>query len=115
MLTDRQQQILTLVVNSYLESGKPVGSAAIAEDAAVDWGSSTVRAELAALEQRGYLTHPHTSAGRVPTDSGYRFYADTLLSGGQQGGPRQRRRSTCRRCVARSRRRCARRPRRCRG
>ena len=87
MLTERQQQILTLVVNSYLESGKPVGSAAIAEDTAVDWRSSTVRAELAVLEQRGYLTHPHTSAGRVPTDSGYRFYADTLLAAGSKPGP----------------------------
>src|ERR1700760_2171486 len=49
----------------------------------VDWGSSTVRAELALLETEGYLTHPHTSAGRVPTDSGYRRYVDLLLESGQ--------------------------------
>ncbi|HEX2129343.1 MAG TPA: heat-inducible transcriptional repressor HrcA [Solirubrobacterales bacterium] len=82
MLTERQQQILRLVVDSYLETGKPVGSAAIAERENVDWKASTVRAELAALEREGFLTHPHTSAGRVPTDSGYRFYADALLAAG---------------------------------
>jgi heat-inducible transcriptional repressor len=82
VLTERQQRILGLVVGGYLESGKPVGSAAIAEDPEFDWGPSTVRNELAALEREGYLTHPHTSAGRVPTDSGYRFYADTLLVSG---------------------------------
>ena len=87
MLTERQQRILNLVVGSYLESGKPVGSAAIAEDADFDWGPSTVRAELAALEREGYLTHPHTSAGRVPTDSGYRFYADALARRRGSPGP----------------------------
>jgi heat-inducible transcriptional repressor len=80
MLTERRQRILTMVVDSYLESGRPVGSHAIAESGEVSWSASTVRAELAALEQEGYLTHPHTSAGRVPTDSGYRFYADSLLA-----------------------------------
>jgi heat-inducible transcriptional repressor len=87
MLTERQQRILSLVVGAYLESGKPIGSAAIAEGAEVEWGPSTVRAELAALEREGYLTHPHTSAGRVPTDSGYRFYADSLLAAGAGPGP----------------------------
>ena len=82
MLSERQQRILNLVVGAYLESGKPIGSAAIAEGANVEWGPSTVRAELAALEREGFLTHPHTSAGRVPTESGYRFYADALLAGG---------------------------------
>lgn len=80
MLSQRQQHILTLVVDSYLDSGKPVGSAALAEGSDVDWGPSTVRAELAELESCGYLTHPHPSAGRVPTDSAYRFYADALLA-----------------------------------
>jgi heat-inducible transcriptional repressor len=87
MLSARQQQILRRVVDSYLESGKPVGSATIAERDDVEWGPSTVRNELAALEREGYLTHPHTSAGRVPTDSGYRFYADALLASGT--GPRR--------------------------
>jgi len=82
MLSERQQQILRLVIDAYLESGKPVGSAAIADRADVEWGPSTVRAELAALESEGLLTHPHTSAGRMPTESGYRFYADALLAAG---------------------------------
>ncbi len=71
---------------------------------------STVRAELAALEADGYLTHPHTSAGRVPTDSGYRRYVDLML----ESRPRRRRRpvssSSSRGCAARSTRRCGRRP-----
>ncbi len=80
MLSERRQQVLATVVEAHLESGRPVGSRAISARAEIDWGPSTVRAELAALERDGYLTHPHTSAGRVPTDSGYRFYVDTLLT-----------------------------------
>jgi len=87
VLTERQQRILNVVVDSYLESGKPVGSAAIAEGPGLEWSASTVRGELAALERAGYLTHPHTSAGRLPTDSGYRFYADALLVTGAKPGP----------------------------
>src|SRR5829696_5536473 len=82
MLSPRQELILRLVVDAYLASAKPVGSKEVAEKPEVDWGSSTVRAELAALEAAGYLTHPHTSAGRVPTDSGYRRYVDLLLATG---------------------------------
>jgi heat-inducible transcriptional repressor len=80
MLSERQQRILRVVVDRYLESGKPIGSAAIAQLDDVDWSPSTIRAELATLEQEGFLTHPHTSAGRVPTDVGYRFYADALVA-----------------------------------
>lgn len=82
MLSERQQSLLKLVVDSYLETGKPVGSKAVAARTEVQWSASTVRAELAELERIGYLTHPHTSAGRVPTDAGYRFFADTLLASG---------------------------------
>jgi heat-inducible transcriptional repressor len=82
VLSERQQRILSRVVDSYLESGRPVGSKSIAERADVEWGPSTIRAELAELERAGYLSHPHTSAGRVPTDAGYRFYADALLASG---------------------------------
>ena len=82
MLTERQELVLRLIVDSYLKSGKPVGSKAVAEHPEIEWGPSTVRAELASLEQAGYLTHPHTSAGRVPTDSGYRRYVDLLLESG---------------------------------
>ncbi len=73
MLSERQELILRLAVDAYLTSAKPVASKELAELSAIEWGPSTVRAELAALEAAGYLTHPHTSAGRVPTDSGYRL------------------------------------------
>lgn len=79
MLSERQELILGSVIDAYLDSGRPVGSKAIVERADLGWGPSTVRAELAALEAGGYLTHPHTSAGRVPTDLGYRLYAEALL------------------------------------
>ncbi len=80
MLSERQELILGLVVDAYRETARPVGSKAIAEDPRLEWGASTVRAELAALEAGGYLTHPHTSAGRVPTDLGYRQYVESLKS-----------------------------------
>jgi heat-inducible transcriptional repressor len=81
MLTDRQGQVLRTVVSAHLETGRPVGSRAIAarEEGREGWSPSTIRSELAVLEDAGYLTHPHTSAGRIPTDSGYRFYVDSLL------------------------------------
>ncbi len=82
MLSARQELILRLVVDAHLESGRPVGSKVISEHPAVEWGPSTVRAELAALEEGRYLTHPHTSAGRVPTDAGYRSFVDFLLESG---------------------------------
>jgi heat-inducible transcriptional repressor len=82
VLSQRQALILKLVVDAYLASGKPVASKPIAERPEIEWGPSTVRAELAALEAAGYLTHPHTSAGRVPTESGYRYYVDTLIESG---------------------------------
>jgi heat-inducible transcriptional repressor len=83
MLSSRQELILRSVVDAYLASARPVGSREIAERPEVEWKSSTVRAELAALEAAGYLSHPHTSAGRVPTDSGYRRYVDLLLASGE--------------------------------
>jgi heat-inducible transcriptional repressor len=79
VLTERQGKILGLVVEGYVDNGRPVGSRALANRSDIDWSSSTVRAELAMLEEEGFLTHPHTSAGRVPTDSGYRFYVEQLL------------------------------------
>lgn len=79
MLTERQERILVRVVEGHLESGRPVGSKALAADPDLGVGSSTVRAELALLEEHGLLAHPHTSAGRVPTDAGYRAFVDRLL------------------------------------
>jgi heat-inducible transcriptional repressor len=82
MLSERQELILRLVVDAHLASARPVPSKEVAERPEVEWGPSTVRAELAALESAGLLTHPHTSAGRVPTDTGYRRYVDLLMSSG---------------------------------
>jgi heat-inducible transcriptional repressor len=78
MLTPRQELILRKVVEDYLEGGQPVGSKSLATDAELAWGPSTIRNELAMLEEHGLLAHPHTSAGRVPTDAGYRWYVDQL-------------------------------------
>jgi heat-inducible transcriptional repressor len=83
-LTSRQAFVLRKVVQGYVDVGQPVGSKWLAEQADVPWGPSTVRAELARLEELGLLQHPHTSAGRVPTDHGYRHYADELLREGAE-------------------------------
>jgi heat-inducible transcriptional repressor len=82
VLSPRQELILELVVDAYLASGKPVPSKELVELPGVEWGASTVRAELAALEAAGYLTHPHTSAGRIPTELGYRRHVDLMMAGG---------------------------------
>jgi heat-inducible transcriptional repressor len=78
-LTQRQGEILRLVVEEYVSTGQPVASKLLVERSGLDVSASTVRAELAELERQGLLTHPHTSAGRVPTERGYRFFADRLL------------------------------------
>jgi heat-inducible transcriptional repressor len=80
LLSDRQRDILRLVVEEYVASGQPLGSRTLVERAALVVSPSTVRSELAELERLGLLMHPHTSAGRVPTEAGYRLYVDELLS-----------------------------------
>jgi heat-inducible transcriptional repressor len=75
-LTSRQSDVLRTVVDAYVATGNPVGSRWLAEE--MPWGPSTIRAELARLEEMGLLQHPHTSAGRVPTDRGYRIYVDGI-------------------------------------
>jgi heat-inducible transcriptional repressor len=78
-LTQRQSEILRRVVEEYVATGAPVGSKSLVERSGLDVSSSTVRHELAELEALGLLTHPHTSAGRLPTERGYRYYVDRLL------------------------------------
>jgi heat-inducible transcriptional repressor len=78
-LSHRQREILRRVVEEYVSTGQPVGSKSLVTRGGMPVSSSTVRAELAELEAVGLLTHPHTSAGRVPTDRGYRLYVDSLL------------------------------------
>jgi heat-inducible transcriptional repressor len=84
-LSARQELILASVVETYVSTGDPVGSKVLVERTGLDVSSSTVRNELAVLEEQGLLTHPHTSAGRVPTEVGYRFFVDRLLD---RPGPR---------------------------
>jgi heat-inducible transcriptional repressor len=83
VLTSRQERILGIVVDAYLDTGQPVASKSIAADSELDCRPSTVRNELALLEELGLLTHPHVSAGRVPTESGQRYVVDRMLSSGK--------------------------------
>lgn len=75
-MTERQESILNAIVEQYAEVASPVGSSLLAK--AFDVSSATVRAEMAELEKQGYITQPHTSSGRIPTDKGYRFYVNNL-------------------------------------
>src|SRR6202161_1045481 len=83
MLTSRQERILCKVVDDYLRTGQPVASRSIAADPEFDCGPSTVRNELALLEEQGLLAHPHVSAGRVRTDAGHRYIVDRMLDSGK--------------------------------
>jgi heat-inducible transcriptional repressor len=85
MLSNRQELVLARVVEGYLEAGAPVGSKTLA--AGFAWGPSTIRHELAILEELGLLAHPHTSAGRVPTEAGYRYFVDRLMPADEQSPP----------------------------
>ncbi len=80
-LTARKREILRRVIEEHVATGQPVGSRALVERASLGVSSSTIRGELAELETLGLLTHPHTSAGRTPTESGYRIYAEELVDG----------------------------------
>ena len=78
-LTERQERLLAMVVRSFIETGKPVGSKMLVEELGLDFSSATVRNDLAALGELGYLAQLHTSAGRIPTESGYRYFVQKLL------------------------------------
>lgn len=78
-LDKRKKVILENIIRTYLETGEPVGSRTLSKDEALDVSPATIRNEMADLEEMGYLIQPHTSAGRVPTDLGYRFYVDELM------------------------------------
>ena len=79
MLDERKAGILGAVVEAYIETAQPVGSSLVARSESVDVSSSTIRNEMAFLENEGYLDQPHTSAGRIPTEKAYRFFVDNLL------------------------------------
>ena len=79
MLDERKRQVLRAIIDSYIETAEPVGSRTIARRHDLGVSSATIRNEMADLEETGYLQQPHVSAGRVPSDKGYRFYVDTLM------------------------------------
>jgi len=83
MLDDRKTRILRAVVQEYISTGQPVGSGHVAKLPGVQVSPATVRNEMAVLEQEGYLAQPHTSAGRIPTDKGYRLFVDELTPDGR--------------------------------
>jgi heat-inducible transcriptional repressor len=80
MLTERRQKLLKIIVDEYVTSAQPIGSSALVEKYQLPYSSATVRNEMARLEEDGYITQPHTSAGRIPTDHGYRYYVETLMA-----------------------------------
>ena len=86
-MTERQKQILSAIIEQYAEVAVPVGSTLLAK--VFDVSSATVRAEMAELERMGYIAQPHTSAGRIPTDRGYRFYVNSLTQG-EESAPERR-------------------------
>jgi heat-inducible transcriptional repressor len=81
----RRQAVLATIIESYLISGEPVGSHTISDrfSRAAGWGSATIRNVMSELEEIGLLEQPHTSAGRIPTDRGYRYYVDNMLDSTQ--------------------------------
>lgn len=79
LLSDRARQLLRVLVESYIRDGQPVGSRALSRDSGLNLSSATIRNVMADLEELGFVASPHTSAGRIPTDRGYRFFVDTLL------------------------------------
>ncbi|MDO8435755.1 MAG: hypothetical protein Q7S89_03705 [bacterium] len=79
MLTQRQQTILSSLINLYTKYAEPIGSNAVLRDADLDVSGATARSEMSYLEEEGYLTHPYTSAGRIPTVKGYRYFRDHLM------------------------------------
>ena len=79
-LSERQHMILRAIIQNYLETGEPVGSRTLSKSMELKLSSATIRNEMADLEEMGYIFQPHTSAGRIPSDKGYRFYVDTLMA-----------------------------------
>jgi len=82
LLTERQKLILSAVINSYIESAEPIGSRAISKRQEIGYSPATIRNDMADLEDMGFLEQPHTSAGRVPSNKGYRYYVDHLINPG---------------------------------
>ena len=78
-LDERQRKILYAIIRTYMETGEPVGSRTISKYSDLNLSSATIRNEMSDLEEMGYILQPHTSAGRIPSDKGYRLYVDHIL------------------------------------
>ncbi|MCD8132937.1 MAG: heat-inducible transcriptional repressor HrcA [Clostridiales bacterium] len=78
-LSERQVKILNVIIRTYMKTGEPVGSRTISKESDLHLSSATIRNEMSDLEEMGYIVQPHTSAGRIPSDKGYRFYVDQLM------------------------------------
>ena len=78
-LDERKRKILHAIIRTYLETGEPVGSRTISKYSDLKLSSATIRNEMSDLEEMGYIIQPHTSAGRIPSDKGYRLYVDYLM------------------------------------
>lgn len=79
IMDDRQQQLLQFIIEEYIATAEPVGSSFVTKKGDLDVSAATIRNEMRDLEENGYLMHPHTSAGRVPTDKGFQYYVDTIM------------------------------------
>ena len=79
MLEERTSQILVHIIGEYVDTALPVGSETVVRKYRLPISAATVRNEMARLEEEGYITHPHTSAGRIPSDKGYRYYVESLM------------------------------------
>ena len=79
-LDERKTKILEAIISNYLETGEPVGSRTISKYTDLNLSSATIRNEMSDLEEMGYILQPHTSAGRIPSDKGYRFYVDRIMA-----------------------------------
>src|SRR4051812_38895363 len=90
VLTERERSVLEAVIRSYVETAEPAGSRSVARRFGLGVSAATVRNTMADLEEKGFLFHPHTSAGRIPTDLAYRYYVDTLMRPVRLSGPEQR-------------------------
>ena len=83
-LDERKTKILEAIIGNYLETGEPVGSRTISKYTDLNLSSATIRIEMSDLEEMGYIVQPHTSAGRIPSDKGYRFYVDRIMEDKEQ-------------------------------
>ena len=92
-MNTRQAQILNYIIEDYIRSAEPVGSGMLVEKYKLPMSSATARNEMAALTDEGYVEKPHTSAGRVPTERGYRFFVDEILAGAERDFWARRRRA----------------------